>query len=184
MREEKWVLSGELLADLPPAVLAFRLLYESEWDTFEDDLTDNDALKFFNTEQQEFSSEPTWSSLCASQGIEPYHDDWAIPQTLPEDVQELCREIRLQARMFESEFTGGCKAFRDPKDPEYEKQGYPFISNRCVLVVGHDGGGLKPFFNAMADCRIPYQEMRWVLEARGFSYEHINQAETAVLRKL
>lgn len=73
-REAGWVKASELLADLPPVVEAFKLMYEDAWYDFENSLKDPEeegAAQFFNIEAPEFFYLPSdgWKTLAENNGL-------------------------------------------------------------------------------------------------------------------
>ena len=103
MREERWILSTELLdpeRKEPDEVIAFRLLQEEDWMHFIDNIEGNDALKFFNTEQREFSSAADWKQLGEMEGVEPFDNRFEIHPKMAEGAQDFCREFRTALRTY------------------------------------------------------------------------------------
>jgi hypothetical protein len=179
MREEKWLITNELFdpdRPEPPDVAAFRALQEDDWLHFMTEVVDNDAMKFFNPERREYSSAADWEALAKSYGIwPPYKDEFSIPATISEEMQDLCRQIRQHVRHRGSFGLGGCNAFHDPREVRFAS-----VGSKCVLVICHDGGALAPYFNPSYEDAESYQSIDYILRDRNLWREGINPAVTAI----
>lgn len=180
MREERWMLTEELFLpgrSEPPEVVAYRMLREDEWIDFMFDVSENPSLKFFNPELREFSHARTWVGLSEQYGVRPFSDELAIPQGVPEEVQDFCRELRNSLRQAEEDTgCGGCKAFYAPEewvDP---------VRKSVLLVVCHDGGAMAPRFNLDYEQYKLYDSIDPMLKSRGLWRDHMNSAVSHVYR--
>lgn len=138
MREEGWILSNELLSLEPdsPVVSAFRLLMENEWDKFTDTITDNSALRFFNTERPDFSCAKDWADLAEGEQVTPYSDSWRIPPGLPKHAREFCREFRAIARQdVYDEGTSWPAVFRTVESWNSGRIGYDRVTDPSVCMA-------------------------------------------------
>lgn len=149
MREENWMLTDELHSGArpePPEVTAYRVLRDEDWVEFVMDTENNQALRFFNPEQREFSPAQDWDELCEMQGIAPYAKEWSIPATLTEAARDFCRELRNDVLARGDEDTKGHHAFHDPKGGLFE------TTACCVLVVSHPPDtALESYFKSMGE---------------------------------
>jgi hypothetical protein len=179
MREEKWMLTNELfLPDRPepPEVVAFRMLQEADWIYFLDDVYDNPGMKFFNPETRGFSHADSWEELGALYGVEPFRSELAIPDGIPENVKDFCRELRNSMRVRGEEGCGGCKAFYAPGewvDP---------VDEHVLLVVCHDGGAMASWFNLNYDQIKLYDSVDLMLRSRGLWREHEDAAVSHIYK--
>lgn len=101
MREENWMLSSELFDPSrkePEEVIAFRILQEEDWVHFVMNIEGNDALKFFNPEQREFSCADTWAKLAEMEGVECFDNRFRIDSGMAEKAKDFCREFRTALR--------------------------------------------------------------------------------------
>lgn len=76
LRRNGWVPTSELLSsgvEMPPLLAAFRELYSSAWDSFVEDVEDNRALTFFNTNESRYSHAGDWDELAELEGIDATH---------------------------------------------------------------------------------------------------------------
>lgn len=179
LREEKWVLAPELFTGKQqeaPLIQAFKQLNHTAWEEFVSDLTDNEALRFFNTETGEFSHAKDWEDLAASQGIEPFDLWWMIDQDLSPDVQDVCREIRAAVRAEGCTGTGGQQSFMYPT-------GTFTAVSKVALVVNHDGGALAPFFNLSYERPQCYNAVDSALGARNMWREMQDCATTYIYER-
>jgi len=178
MREEKWMLTNELFTPTrfePPEVIAFRMLQEPDWEHFMTEIVDNPAMKFFNPELREFSSAESWADLSSEYDTPPYAADFAIPDSIPENVKDFFRQLRNSMRESGDEWTGGCKAFYSPEewvDP---------VSSGYLAIVCHDGGSVAPRFNLNYERIKLYDEVDHMLRHRGLWREHKNAAVSYIL---
>lgn len=182
MREERWMLTAELFASTrpePPEVAAFRLLQEDDWMHFTTEV-DTPSMKFFNQETPEFFGAEDWEHLSKAYGIAPFHDDLAIPQDVPVEVQDFCRDLRNSMRALGEEGCGGCKAFYSPEEWT-QVNGSP-VSRAALLVIIHDGGNMAPRFNLDYEQYKLYDSIDPMLRPRGLWRDHMNSVESRIYR--
>lgn len=183
MREERWMLTDELFAAgraEPPEVAAFRMLQEEDWDHFMTDVVDNPAMKFFNPEIPEFAGFKDWEELLYNTAITPFEDELAIPQDVPVEVQDFCRDLRNSMRALGEEWCGGCKAFYSP-DEWARVNGSP-VSRSTLLVIIHDGGNMAPRFNLDYEQYALYSSIDPMLRTRGLWRDHMSSVESRIYR--
>lgn len=182
MREERWMLTAELFASdrpEPPEVAAFRLLQEPDWMHFMMEV-DTPAMKFFNPEIREFSGASDWQVLTFDTQLSPFEDELAIPQSVPTEVQDFCRDLRNSMRALGEEGCGGCKAFYSPEEWT-QVSGNP-VSRAALMVICHDGGNMAPRFNLDYEQYKLYDSIDPMLRPRGLWRDHMTSVESRIYR--
>ncbi len=99
-------------------------------------------------------------------------EDVAMPLELTADGREAWRVIKKFLTNRRRTYTGGCKAFFEPKDWE-RREKHDYGTEGVVLVVVYDGGELAWVFNPAYEDRKAQDGMRKALAEAGFFVEPI-----------